>query len=207
MRFDMLPQELKGYTIPVLHISELLCLALGASPEELFLEGHSTNTDALLQKIGAGSSGEKELIARCFDAKELSSHCQACREECTAAVSTRNSEKPFDPIAPVDALIEGRLYDVIRGGEIWRCLQCGKCEERCPNNIGLKDFYAHLRELAIADKRSPRAIDEKVRMLEETGYAMPKRTGIRKKMGLDAAPDLDSAEIRKILDNVRGKRK
>jgi heterodisulfide reductase subunit B len=207
MRFDMLPQELKDLGVPVLHISELLCLAFGVPEEQLFLEGHATGTGPLMAKISEAASLEKTLITKYFNMEELSGHCEACREECTAAVSTRNAENPFDPLAPVDILLTGRYYDAVKSREIWRCLQCGKCEERCPNNCGLKEFYAKLRELSIKESGAPRIIDDHMKMLEETGYSMPKRTGIRKKMGLEPAPDLDSTEIRKILDNVRKKRK
>jgi heterodisulfide reductase subunit B2 len=207
MRFDMLPSELKDLGIPVLHISELLCLAFGIPADELYLEGHSTKTDALIEKLIPAAHSEKALIAKNFSLAELGSHCEACREECTAAVSTRNTEKPFDPLAPVDMLLSGRYYDAVKSSEIWRCLQCGKCEERCPNNCGLKDLYAKLRELSIKESGAPRVIDDHVKMLEETGYSMPKRAGIRKKMGIPPAPDVDSEEIRKILDKVRNKRK
>jgi len=207
MRFDMLPAEFREYTIPVLHISELLCIAIGVQAEELFLEGHSTKIDPVLQKIAGPKNTEKGLVAKHFDRSELENHCQACREECTAAVSTRDTDKPFDPLAPVEALLEGRFYETIGGTEIWRCLQCGKCAERCPNNLGLKDFYARARELSMENGKTPRVIEDKIKMLEETGYAMPKRTGVRKRMGMESAPDLDSAEIRKILDKVRGGRK
>jgi heterodisulfide reductase subunit B len=207
MRFDMLPSELKDLGVPVLHISELLCLAFGVPVEELFLEGHATKTEQLATKISACADSEKALIAKNFSLEELDSHCEACREECTAAVSTRNTEKPFDPLAPVDMLLSGRYYDAIKSSEIWRCLQCGKCEESCPNNCGLKEFYAKLRELSIKESGAPRVIEEHVKMLEETGYSMPKRAGIRKKMGIAPAPDVDSEEIRNILDKVRTKRK
>lgn len=207
MRFDMLPSELKDLGVPVLHISELLCLSFGVPAEELFFEGHSTRVDELAVKIAACVDPQKALIAKNFSLEELRSHCEACREECTAAVSTRNSEKPFDPLAPVDMLLSGRYYDAVNSAEIWRCLQCGKCEERCPNNCGLKELYAKLRELSIAESGAPRIIDDHVKMLEETGYSMPRRAGIRKRMGLPPAPDVDSAEIRTIIENVRKKRK
>jgi heterodisulfide reductase subunit B/heterodisulfide reductase subunit C len=207
MRFDMPPSELKDEALPVLHISELLCLALGIPATELFAEGHATKIDSLIRKIAGVKAPEADLIQKHFNCVELDSHCEACREECTAAVSTRNSDKPFDPLAPVEKLLAGKYYEAIRGEDVWRCLQCGKCIERCPNNLGLKDFYVKLRELSIAEGKSLRVIEDKVKMLEETGYGMPKRAGVRKRMGIAPAADLDSAPIKKILDKVREKRK
>jgi heterodisulfide reductase subunit B/heterodisulfide reductase subunit C len=207
MRFDTPPAELKDEALPVLHITELLGLAMGIPASEIFPVGHSTTLKALLQKIEAPTASEKELIERHFDCSELSAHCEACREECTAAISTRNSDKPFNPLAPVENLLAGKYHEAINDPEVWRCLQCGKCLERCPNNLGLKDFYAKLRELSIAEGKSVRLIEDKIKLLEETGYGMPKRKSVRWRMGLDLAPDVDSAPIKKILDNVREKRK
>ncbi len=205
LRFDIPPAELKGLSIPVLHISELLCLAFGVSPEGLFFEGHTTKMDPVLDKLGLEEASGMNLLERYFDITELKSHCEACRKECTAAAITMNTGNPFDPLDTVDKLLEGGFYEVIGGGGIWRCLQCGKCEERCPNNMGLKDTFSRLRELAIADGKPPGTVEDKIRMLEETGYAMPRRAGIRKRMGIEPAPEIELKGIKHILDKTRNK--
>jgi heterodisulfide reductase subunit B len=207
MRFDMLPAELKDQGVPVLHITELLCLAMGVPSEELFFEGHSTKVAPLLEKIGMEKISESEKIAKNFDMTEVASHCEACREECVAAITTRNSEKPFDPLFAVDKIKEGRLNELIDSPEIWRCLQCGKCSDNCPNNLGLKDLYAKLREIALSEGKASRIMEDKMKMLEETCYAMPKRAGIRKKMGMELAHDIDSKEIKEILEKAGRKKK
>ena len=207
MRFDIPPAELKESGVPVLHVSELLCLALGVPQEELFLEGHTTKVDPVLDKLKLENPQGKELVKRYFNTAEIESHCEACRKECTAAVITLDSGNPFDPLDTVDKLLEGKFYDVIQGKEIWRCLQCGKCEERCPNNIGLKDLFSKLRELAIKDGQTPKIIGDKIKMLEETGYAMPRRIGVRKRMGIESAPEIESKQIKQILDKIKKERK
>lgn len=206
MRLDMPPAELRELALPVLHISELLALAMGASAQDMFLAGHATKTDRLMEKIDAAAGDERKLIEKNFNLDELASHCTACREECTAAVTSRDSEKPFDPLWAVDELLSGNLYGVLESPEIWRCLQCGKCLERCPNNTGLREFYARLRELAVK-RNAPRAVADKMCALRETGCVMPKRKGIRRRMGIEDAPDIDSGAIREILDKTKGKEK
>ena len=236
MRFDMPPAELKELGVPVLHLSELLCLALGVSPSKLFLEGHATKLDLVLEKLGLKQESktrmkpelkvdlgyepelkqesahepkkptEIELIERYFEIAELKSHCESCRKECTAAVITADTKNLFDPIDTIDKLLKGKFYEVIEGDDIWRCLQCGKCEEACPTNMGLKDIFSKLRELAIRNGESPKIIRDKIEMLKETGYAMPKRIGIRKRMGIGAAPDIAETggkEIQEILENIK----
>ncbi|MCK4491490.1 MAG: hypothetical protein KAU03_02625, partial [Candidatus Altiarchaeales archaeon] len=64
MRFDIPPAELKESGVPVLHVSELLCLALGVPQEELFLEGHTTKVDPVLDKLKLENPQGKELVKR-----------------------------------------------------------------------------------------------------------------------------------------------
>lgn len=203
MRFDMPPPELKELGVPVLHITELLALAMNTPIEDFFFEGHNTKVSALLEKTSLKEITEKEKIEKNFNMKEVLSHCEACREECTAAITTRNSDKPFDPLYAVDKLREGRINELIEGKEIWRCLQCGKCLDNCPNNLGLKDLYAKLRELAHIEGKAPHIIEDKMKLFEETSYAMPKRAGIRKKMGVEAAPEVNPKDIKEILCKIR----
>jgi hypothetical protein len=42
-----------------------------------------------------------------------------------------------------------------------------------------------------------------MKMLEETCYAMPKRAGIRKRMGMELAQDIDSKELKEIIEKAR----
>jgi heterodisulfide reductase subunit B len=195
MRFDLLPQELKEKSIPVLHISELLCLGFGISAEQLFLDLHAVKVAPALAKIGAGSEGLR-LVKERLDYSQLCGHCGACREECFAA----KIEKRFDPIAIVDELLAGKYHEVLADERIWMCLQCGRCEERCPQNTGLKTLFALLRELSMEEKEPTKAIRDKIKMIEETGYGMPARQGVRKRMGLADAPKMDATTVRRIIE-------
>lgn len=192
MRFDMPPQELKQLTIPVLHLSELIALSMGYTKEELFLECHMTKVDPVLEKVGTirNTAQIREELEKCG----LLEHCGACRKECPAS---------FDPLAVVEKLNDGRYEEVLQGEEIWQCLQCGRCEERCPNNTGLKELFAKLREFSTKEKSMPRIIADKIKMLQETGYGMPQRVGVRKKMGLPAAPEPNPTDIVEIIEKTK----
>jgi heterodisulfide reductase subunit B len=194
MRFDLLPQELKEKSIPVLHISELLCLGFGIPEETLFLDLHAVKVAPALAKIGAGSEGMK-LVKERLDYPQLCGHCGACREECFAA----KIEQRFDPIAIVDELLAGKYHEVLADERIWMCLQCGRCEERCPQNTGLKTLFARLRELSMEEREPTKVIRDKLKMIEETGYGMPERQGVRKRMGLADAPKMDATAVRRIM--------
>jgi heterodisulfide reductase subunit B len=144
MRFDLPPQELKTQAIPVFHISELLCLAFGTPPEQLYLDCHGTDVGPALKKLEGREDGMK-LVKENLDYGSLASHCGACRTECLAAKAT---EGRFDPLEVVDELLAGDYHKALGDERIWMCLQCGKCEERCPQNTGLKELFAKLRELS-----------------------------------------------------------
>jgi len=83
------------------------------------------------------------------------------------------------------------------------CLQCGKCEQRCPQNTGLKDMFTRLRELSIKKGNRVRIIEDKIKMLLEEGYAMPKRSGVRKRMNISEAPKIDATQIKGILKRAK----
>jgi len=155
MRFDNPPRQMKDLRIPVIHLSELICLALGIEPAELYLDLYMTKVDSVLEKIGMD---KENSVEKYFDIQELKSHCEACRKECTAAVYTRELDKVFDPLDVVDKLLEGGLDEVLSGDEIWMCLQ---------------------------------------------GYAMPKRSGVRKRMNISEAPKIDATQIKGILKRAK----
>jgi heterodisulfide reductase subunit B len=208
MRFDALPPALKSLGVPVIHISELLALAFGVSAKELFFEGHMTDVTPALEKIGKATS-ELDLVKRNIDPLLLEHHCGACSKECTMAIQTRDSETTFDPLEIVGKLLDGKYKEVIEGNEIWMCLQCGHCEENCPSNSSLIELFARLRELALEDMDAPpRAIADKLKNLKSTGFAMPKKIGVRKKMGIDPHPEIDAKSIEEIIEKIeKGKRK
>lgn len=199
MRFDMPPREMKDKKKPVLHLSELIALALGYSAEELFLKGHMTSTDEILEKLGPVDRTEEEIIRQELNLLELENHCEACRDECTAAEYTRD-EEDFDPLHTVDLLLEGKLNEVLQSDDLWRCLQCGKCEERCPNNIGLKEMFAKLRQMSLQGNKKPWTIENKIELIQKTGQGMPRRKGVRKRMGIEDAPKLPEEEIQNIRE-------
>lgn len=202
LRFDVIANnQLKELSIPVIHLSELLCLAFGIPPEELFFQGHFTDVSPLLGKLEL-EMPELDAVKLHFDLETLARHCGACSKECTAAVRTRDTAMPFNPLEVVEKLERGRLSEVLSGKEIWRCLQCGACEERCPNNVGLKEMFAKLRVLAVAEGNLPRMVEERRKTLEKTGYGMPVKKYMRKKMGIEDAPELETGEIREILEKT-----
>lgn len=204
VQFDRLKANMKDFSVPVMHINELIALSFGYSPEELHLDRHATKVDQLLEKIGLKSRVDE--VRKHFSLDLLNNHCKACSKECNAAVVTKDTEIEFDPLATVDKLLEGKLDEVLEGNDIWMCLQCGSCEIRCPNNIGLKDMFNKLRELALERGIEQKAVAEKVRMLEKTGYGTQPRETLRKKLGMESAPKANIKGIKEVMEKLGKKR-
>ncbi len=207
-QFDRVPRRIKDYALPVLHVGELVALALGATPEELHLEMHATKATRLLDAIEANRAREKakakvyELIPK----NKLIDHCGACRRECAMAVESRDTDCHFDPLDIVDILLSGNLEKALADPRIWQCLQCGACETRCPQNRGLKDLFETLREEAVK-RNVPDAVAHNVELVKTTGYAQRPNDFVRKRLGMAPAPKGNVKAIDTIIKTIEKKAK
>jgi len=68
-------------------------------------------------------------------------------------------------------------------------------------------MFSTLRELSMKEVKTPRVMEDKMKILKETGYSVPARRGIRRKLGMDLAPEVDSKEIDEILRKLEKKKK
>jgi heterodisulfide reductase subunit B len=209
LQFDRLSKDMKEHAIPVFYITEVIGLALGIEPEEMALNLHATSVAPVIEKLGLTYEIEKHLeeVKKYFDYIDLISHCEACRLECTEAQLTEGSDNPFDPLAIVDMLKEGRLDEAVEDPRIWHCLQCGKCLNRCPNNIGLKDMFLRLREIAIERGKAPNAIEMKIDMIMNTGYGMRQNEMVRRRLGMEPVAQADTKIIGNIINASKKKKR
>ncbi|MFH1402700.1 MAG: heterodisulfide reductase-related iron-sulfur binding cluster [Candidatus Altiarchaeota archaeon] len=208
LQFDRLSKDMREHAIPVFYITELIGLALGLSPEDMALNLHATSVQPVMEKLGIKYEEEKNIeeVKKYFDYIDLVSHCEACRLECTEARITENSEKKFDPLTIVEMVREGKLDEAIQDPMIWHCLQCGKCLSRCPNNIGLKDFFLKLREIAVERGKAPEAVNLKMDMILTTGYGMRQNEMIRRRLGMEPVKPADPEKIMKIIESAKKKK-
>lgn len=52
-------------------------------------------------------------------------------------------------------------------------------------------------------EKVPRIVGDKVKLFERSGYAMPTRISVRKKMGLPMPEKIEVEEIREIIEKTR----
>ena len=86
---------------------------------------------------------------------ELSA-CFAC-STCTAACPIANQWE-YKPHQLIRMILLGMRETVLSGKEIWECLTCFQCQERCPQNVRVTDIFFDCKNLAAEAGKVPENI-------------------------------------------------
>jgi heterodisulfide reductase subunit C len=84
--------------------------------------------------------------------EELSA-CFAC-STCTAACPTANMWK-YKPHQLIRMILLGMREEVLSSNEIWLCLTCYECQERCPQKVRVTDIFFDCKNLAAEEGKIP----------------------------------------------------
>lgn len=103
------------------------------------------NPLAKAKKIAAGTPPAVEEIMSNTDAY-LCVECGKCTASCP--VSRRDPE--FSPRATVEQSLENKHAELETSRQLWDCLTCRTCEERCPYNVRFSEFIRDSRPEARA---------------------------------------------------------
>ncbi len=79
--------------------------------------------------------------------------CFAC-STCTAACPIAN-QWDFKPHQIVRMILLGMREEVLSSKEIWECLTCFECQERCPQKVRVTDIFFDCKNLAAEQGRIP----------------------------------------------------
>jgi heterodisulfide reductase subunit C len=80
----------------------------------------------------------REEIRSMPNGEELSA-CFAC-STCTAACPIANIWK-YKPHQLIRMILLGMRDEVLSSDEIWLCLTCFQCQERCPQKVRVTDIF------------------------------------------------------------------
>ncbi|MHA1917573.1 MAG: heterodisulfide reductase-related iron-sulfur binding cluster [Candidatus Ranarchaeia archaeon] len=193
----------KNLKIPVFHLFELIGLAIGIEPADLTFDWHRVPVEPVLKKINYEVS-EKKIIEDNFVLHCLDSDCEACKHECTAAIASFNGgENEFNPLLTIQKLSEGKLIEVLESDDLWKCVNCHKCELLCPANKGLEKTFSKLRYFAEKRGIKPKVVSDKISILKGTGLGLQKISDdLREDVDLDPIVPPDEKEIKKLLSLV-----
>ena len=97
--------------------------------------------DKFRSEISSMPSGE-EIVA-----------CFAC-STCTAACPIANMWE-YKPHQLIRMILLGMREEVLSSQEIWLCLTCFQCQERCPQKVRVTDVFFDCKNLAAEEGKVP----------------------------------------------------
>ncbi len=200
MQYDnmqfLLQREGEDLHLPVLYYPELLGLALGMEPDELGLDRHRVDVGPFLDRW----RGRREAfdLARGhwdLDLLHACAECGACVDDCPVA----RADPSYDPNSLIRALAAGRVEEVLRSPDLWKCVECYTCAELCPNKYDQMSILRQAKHLAIERGLAPPAALEGIRAFREKGQLIQASRAQRRRLGLPAALDVPVDELQELL--------
>ncbi len=147
-------------------------------------------------------SGFRSEIKNMPDGDEINA-CFAC-STCTAACPIANVWK-YKPHQLIRMILLGMREEVLSSEEIWLCLTCFQCQERCPQKVRVTDIFFDCKNLAAEEGKIPENIKGLARELVENGQLYQVTADWeREDMGLEPeVPGLSTDGIKAILKGTR----
>jgi heterodisulfide reductase subunit C len=136
------------------------------------------------------------------NADELSA-CFAC-STCTAACPIANMWE-IKPHQLIRMILLGMREKVLSSNEIWLCLMCFECQERCPQLVRVTDVFFDCKNLAAEEGRIPSSIVALGKDLINKGQLYTV-TADWEREDLDLEPEvpgLSTESVKRILSETR----
>ena len=147
----------------------------------------------------------REEIKSMPNGEELSA-CFAC-STCTAACPTANMWK-YKPHQLIRMILLGMREKVLSSNEIWLCLTCYECQERCPQKVRVTDIFFDCKNLAAEEGKIPVNVLALAKELLTKGQLYTVTADWeREDMGLEPeVPGLSVEAVKTILKDTRTKK-
>ena len=189
-------RESRSAGLPVFYLTELIALATGVDPADLGVDMHRVSVAPFMEKWSAKLEQRADLT-RSFSLSwlETCAQCRACDTDCPVAQTTDE----FVPSAVIARLLTGDLAAVLDLPDIWHCLDCMTCYERCHSRLGMADVFQTLKRLAREQGKIPAPARSNYQMFVSTGMLGTPRQGVRERMGLPELPPSGPNELRAVL--------
>ncbi|MFW9799655.1 MAG: 4Fe-4S dicluster domain-containing protein [Candidatus Thorarchaeota archaeon] len=94
------------------------------------------------------------------------------------------------------------LQEVLETDMVWLCTTCYTCQERCPQGIDITDIIFGLKNMAFKKDITPTGYIAARRSLFDTGKLYEPTDWEREDLGLDAVPELDVKDTKKVLQKT-----
>jgi heterodisulfide reductase subunit B/NAD-dependent dihydropyrimidine dehydrogenase PreA subunit len=182
--------------VPIFYYTELLGLALGLGPEEIGLEMHRTSVESFLERwdrlkalrASVPDEFDFEMMRTCVG-------CESCMNDCPVS----QMDEAFLPHEVIRRILSGELEYVLRGEDIWKCLECGTCQELCPNNFGMIKVFKQAKRMALSQGVAPPETRQGIEMFRQSGVLGKARERARAKLGLGPVAAPGGEELARLL--------
>ncbi|MFX1521076.1 MAG: 4Fe-4S dicluster domain-containing protein [Promethearchaeota archaeon] len=134
-----------------------------------------------------------EILKNCFQ-------CGLCTGSC---IVSRNTDT-FRP-RQILRMVQLGLKDILKSSDLWRCVTCYTCNERCPQGVKLTDVFTVLKNRATQEGLLPKAIKELIKAIYEFGriYEMTDVQEFeREELELPDIPEASPLIFRKIVEKT-----
>lgn len=147
----------------------------------------------------------REKIKSMPNGKELTA-CFAC-STCTAACPIANVWK-YKPHQLIRMILLGMREEVLASNEIWLCLTCYQCQERCPQKVRVTDIFFDCKNLSAEQGNVPPKVVGLAKELLTKGQLYTVTADWeREDMGLEPeVPGLSVEAVKTILKGTRTKK-
>ncbi len=144
----------------------------------------------------------RDEISSMPNGEELSA-CFAC-STCTAACPIAN-QWDYKPHQLIRMMLLGMRSEVLSSKEIWECLTCFQCQERCPQKVRVTDIIFDCKNLASEEGIVPENILALGQSLIEKGQLYEViNDWEREDLGLEPeVPGLSTDDVKSILKSTR----
>jgi len=194
---NLIQRQKEDLHIPVFYFTEIISLALGLDPREMGLDMHRISVQRFFDRWR-----EKEALRASlpdvfdYELMRVCTSCESCANDCPVA----QVDETFHPHDVLRQILNGSLEDVIKGDEIWKCLECGTCVELCPNNFGMMKVFKEAKRLAIRKGNVPAETVQAYKMFKDLGVLGKVRGRAREKLGLEPILTTGIDELSKLIE-------
>lgn len=189
--------------LPIFYLSELAALAMGIDPDELGFDMHRVSVGPFIEKWLLRLD-QRDALLRSFDLRELQicAGCKACDADCP--VAQINDE--FVPSEVIARVLHGDVDALIGGPDIWQCVDCLTCYERCHSRIGMARVFEKLKGLAQERGAAPAATVSSYTAFLANGTLGTSRSTARKKLDLPDPPGSGHEELKAIIASLESEK-
>ncbi len=88
---------------------------------------------------------------------------------------------------------------MLENPDVWRCVDCMTCFERCHSRIGMAEVFEKLKRLAQARGLEPAAVRANYEAFLANGTLGSGRAAVREKLGLPPLPEGGTEDWKTVL--------